>query len=309
MSADRNERQLHQSENAQQRWAETGRTILLQTEREQRQLAEVLREITMALNSTLNLDELLELILANVERVVPHDAADIMLLQDGVARVVRHRGYVDQGHPQIMEVNFPLATFATFRRMFETGDPLLIPDVEQSPDWVKNSERRWMRGYLGAPIHSRGEIVGFLNLTSTTPYFFTPVHVKRLQALTDQVGIAIGNARLLEAERRQREIAETLHQATAALIAPLQLWEVIDNILIHLGRVVPYDSASVFLLENNQLKLIAGRGLAEPEAIGRTYPLDNEELLHEVRQTHRPLYLHENDGEEPGTSTAGWLCP
>lgn len=270
---------------------------MLQTEREQRQLAEVLREITMALNSTLNLDELLELILSNVERVVPHDAADIMLLQEGIARVVRHRGYVDQGHFQITEINFPLATFATFRQMVETGDPLLIPDVDQAQSWLKNAEREWIRSYLGAPIRSRGEIVGFLNLTSVTPYFFTPVHVKRLQALTDQVGIAIGNARLLEAERKQREIAETLHQATAALIAPLQLWEVLDNILIHLARVVPYDSASVFLLENKHLKLIAGRELANPEVIGKTYPVDDEELFHEVRRTHQPLYLHDAQSE------------
>ncbi|CAG0931268.1 partial putative diguanylate cyclase DgcE, partial [Planctomycetaceae bacterium] len=44
-----------------------------QAEREQRELAEALRDTAEAMSSTLNLDELLDRLLVNVQRVVPHD--------------------------------------------------------------------------------------------------------------------------------------------------------------------------------------------------------------------------------------------
>jgi PAS domain S-box-containing protein len=64
-------------------------------EREQRTLAEALRDTIAVLNSTLELEEVLDRILDNVGQVVPHDAAAITLLEKGVARVVRSRGRAD----------------------------------------------------------------------------------------------------------------------------------------------------------------------------------------------------------------------
>ena len=59
---------------------------LYAAEREQRTLAESLRDTAAALNSTLNLDEVLDRILANLENVSSHNTANIMLIDNGVAR-------------------------------------------------------------------------------------------------------------------------------------------------------------------------------------------------------------------------------
>ena len=74
--------------------AELERYRLLTAEEEQRKLAKALHDIAIALNSTLKLDELLERILTNIGRVVPHDTADIMLRENDRVRVVSSRGYV-----------------------------------------------------------------------------------------------------------------------------------------------------------------------------------------------------------------------
>ncbi len=60
-------------------------------EREQRTLAEALRDTAGLLNSTLDLTEVLDRILANIGRVVPHDRADIMLVEAGMVQSVRQR--------------------------------------------------------------------------------------------------------------------------------------------------------------------------------------------------------------------------
>ncbi|MCZ7543966.1 MAG: hypothetical protein M5R40_10705 [Anaerolineae bacterium] len=46
-------------------------------------LAEALRDTAAALNATLDFNEVIERILTNVGRVVPHDAANVMLIEIG----------------------------------------------------------------------------------------------------------------------------------------------------------------------------------------------------------------------------------
>jgi len=49
-------------------------------EREQRKIAQVLYETGAALSSTLNLDEVLDLLLDQLSRLVPYDAANVSLV-------------------------------------------------------------------------------------------------------------------------------------------------------------------------------------------------------------------------------------
>ena len=65
---------------------------LLTSEREQRILAEGLRDVASALTSTLDLTEVTERILTNINRVVEHDAANVMLIEGDTLHIVRSRG-------------------------------------------------------------------------------------------------------------------------------------------------------------------------------------------------------------------------
>jgi PAS domain S-box-containing protein len=57
----------------------------------QRVFAEGLRDVAITLTSTLDLDEVLDRILDNIERVVLYDAANIMMLDDVVVTIVRQK--------------------------------------------------------------------------------------------------------------------------------------------------------------------------------------------------------------------------
>ena len=58
-----------------------------------RNLAEALRDIAESLNGTLEFNKVLDRILENIGRVVPSTTAVIMLMENGIARSIRHRGY------------------------------------------------------------------------------------------------------------------------------------------------------------------------------------------------------------------------
>jgi PAS domain S-box-containing protein len=182
-------------------------------EREQRALAEALRDTATALNSTLDFEDLLERILANAGRVMPHDTANIMLLEDGIVRVVRGRGYAERGLAGFVAgLRFPLAEITSLRDMAATNRPLAVPDTQAYPDWKRWPGIDWVRSYAGAPIRVKGQVIGFLNLDSTVPGFFTQTHAERLQAFADQAGVAIENARLYAETDRLRAFSEGIVQ-------------------------------------------------------------------------------------------------
>ena len=185
----------------------TKRKLAEQAEREQRALAEALRDTAETLSSSLSYEEVLDHILAVVGRVVPHDAATIMLIEGESARVVRTYGYDKRGFDfEIMGIELPLAETTNLREMLETRKPVVIYDTHSYTNWKRLPATDWLRSNVGAPISIHGEVIGFILLDGQAPGFFTPVHAEHLEAFANQAAIAIHNSHLLK--QAQEEITE-----------------------------------------------------------------------------------------------------
>ncbi len=196
----------------------TDRKRTEQGEREQRILAEALRDSASALNNTLETDEVIERIFSNVARVVPFQAASIMLLEmkpRPQARVVACSGYqLHGGQDWLKKQLFTLENSPNLRCMYDTGKPIVIPDTAKSRLWATATESRWVRSYTGAPIRVQGEIIGFLNLEADIPDYFNQTHSERLQAFADQAGVAIHNSNLLTDLRKSRDELYIAYETT-----------------------------------------------------------------------------------------------
>jgi len=174
----------------------------------ERDLAGALVEAAAVVSSTLDPDQVLDRILEQVSRVVPNDAANIMLIEEGdQARPVRWRGYERFGAEEfISAVVFHLPDVPGLQRMLESREPLVIPDTANWPDWVRIPVTDWLRSYAAAPIVVRGEVIGFLNVDSATSNFFTQTDAEALRAFAGHAAVAIENARLYQ--EAQQELAE-----------------------------------------------------------------------------------------------------
>ncbi|MBZ0302880.1 MAG: PAS domain S-box protein, partial [Anaerolineae bacterium] len=132
-------------------------------EREQRLLAQALRDTTAALNSTLDFDEVLDRILANVAQVLPYDTGNIMLIEGGRARMVRNQRATEPGREiKVPTAAFEIAQTPTLRSMYENSLPLAIPDTHDYPDWVELPQSAWIRSFVGAPIIEEGHVIGYV---------------------------------------------------------------------------------------------------------------------------------------------------
>lgn len=223
-------------------------------EREQRTLAEALRDSAAVLSSTLNIEEVLERILANVGRVVHHDSANIMLIDANSTHIVRTGGSGQRTgglHTELV----PSQTFPLLNNPPADMEPVIIQDVSKYNGWVQLPWAPATRAFTGAPICLKDELIGYLNLYSETPGFFSEEHAERLRAFADQAAIAINNARLYDqaqalatVEERQR-LARELHDGvsqslgSAKLIADVlpRIWERdparAEQALSHLGQL------------------------------------------------------------------------
>lgn len=258
-------------------------------------VSEALHDTAAVLNSTLRLDEVLERILANVDKVVPYDMATVMLIESGVARVVGSQGYAERGLEEtILALRFPIAQLRNLRMMAETGAPLIIPDTQQFEGWIQFPETHWVRSYLGAPIRAEGEIIGFINLDSATPDYHTPAHAQRLQSFADQAAVAIRNARHYEAEHAERTHANALLKATHALSSALSIEEVLSLILRQCREVLSYVTASILIYQQGELAMVtlAGYEGHEETIIQRTKTdLRESPILAQMRRDMRPLVI------------------
>lgn len=186
-------------------------------ERDQRILAEALRDTASALNTTNDFDLLLDRILVNVDRVVPHTSSSVMLIdKDGESiRIVAQKGYEKYNvEGWVKQVVFKLHETPNLLFMYETGKPIIIPDTRLASGWIRPSEIDWLISYTGAPIRVKDTIIGFLGLDSTIPNFFTQEHANRLLTFCDQAGIAINNVRLLLDLKNSHQELATAYDTT-----------------------------------------------------------------------------------------------
>ncbi len=193
------------------------------TTRQQQELANALRDITGVLNSTLELPQVLKRILDNIGIVVPHDSANIMLISDGIAQVVRIRGYPPAMRPVVQSLELDIATTPHLAQMMTSGQPVVLHgasiDYANGSKYFPGGPR--VQSYLGTPIRLAGEVIGFLNLESRVAMAFGDTPSEWLSAFTDSAAIAIRNAQLFERaqgaivwEERQA-IARDLHDAVS----------------------------------------------------------------------------------------------
>lgn len=215
----------------------TARVRSERAERAQRMLAEALREIAAMLTSTLDTHEVLVRILTTLARVVPHDAANILLLKGDHIDTARFLGY--RNDCLISSLKVPVWEIPYLQEMAASRAPLLVGNIHQHTFWGAIEGVEDLCAYAGIPIILQDRVIGFISVYSQTPDFFTPEHAERLIIFGEQAAIALQNAQLYEQsqalaalEERQRlarelhdSVSQTLFTSNVVAESALRQWD------------------------------------------------------------------------------------
>ncbi len=262
---------------------------LYQAEQSRHREAEALRRAALALTSTVSLDEVFDRILAELHNVVPYDSATVQLLKGDQFEIIGGRGFPNLA--DLIGISFPVHGDNPNSLVLEAKEPVIIDDVRPKyPDYNKKPHSPSnIHGWLGVPLLFDDRVIGMLALDKHEPGFYVKDQARIAMSYAAQAAIAIENARLFEAERKQRRRMEALQAAGATLGGTLNLSEVLDHILTELGKVISYDSASVILIEGDFMQVVAGRNLPDPTTVGKRF--HGTPLEREMEETRLPVIL------------------
>ncbi|MCG3141091.1 MAG: Anaerobic nitric oxide reductase transcription regulator NorR [Anaerolineae bacterium] len=238
-----------------ERQAQEQLNAALLTQEHHRRIAQALADSAATLNSTLSYEQVLDRILENVGRVVPHDAASVFLLEGDIVRFVRGRGFDQRGLANwIAQLHFPISKLKHLEEMRAQQRAVLIPLTRADARWER-MESEWIESYVGAPLCVRDEVIGFLNVDSATPQFFNATHANDLQAFADQAATALENARLHAQVAQRAERLAAMYELTRELAMQREP-DVILEILVERAMQIldaPAGDLSLFVPETNEL--------------------------------------------------------
>jgi len=175
----------------------------------------------------------------------------------------------------------------------EHREAVLLPSTRDDKRWlVKEKEGPGeSRSAACVPLVARERVVGVLTLVHPQVGRFRGADLALLKAIADQAGIAVENARLFAGEQERRRFASTLREIAQTVNSTLDPAQVFTAVLEQLERVIGYDSASIFLLEDTRLRMVAARGFSQAEAGSVVIPFDPSVLIGRVLSTRRPLVV------------------
>jgi signal transduction histidine kinase len=203
----------------------TERKKILIAEHRQRILAEGLRDAATALNSSLDLDEVLNQLVLTIGRVVPHDTANIMLISENNAHTVRSFGYADNHleayEALIAHLSISADSTPTLYQVFESKLPIVVADLSVTLKQHDHLGLGLTGSAICAPVIVTNAIIGLINLNRFEVDFFTQAHAENLQIFANQAAVAIQNARLFEEAqeaavlRERQRLGRDLHDSVS----------------------------------------------------------------------------------------------
>ncbi len=266
-------------------------------EHEQRQLAEAFLEIGNALNRTLDFDELFEILLDQIVRVMPYDTANVMLVHGDEVEIVVTRGYGPYKNMQLSR-RFALKDMRSLLYMKNTGQPLIIPDTAVSDMWVNAEVSPHVKSWAGAPINVKGELIAFLALNNSIANTYRPDHTARLTAFAGQAASAFENARLFQEVNRRVDELTSFNKISQAITSTLDLQKTLTLITANIRRLLQVDAASVVLKDDVQgdLWFAAASGAASEFVVGKRLPL-GEGVMGWVAENGQPLLVPDTSAD------------
>lgn len=287
---------------------------LFEAERQQRLRAEALAQLATRLNAQMELDAVLQATCEETAHALNAPAASIYLYDETRQALIYSGGY---GLPAFFGqcvAPLPRAVFDAFNtrpdRLIITPDVQALSDLPDAALYAECS----LRTIAGTGLWRQGRLLGSLNVMSLgVVRHFSADELALLSGLGAQAAIAIENTRLVEAERRQRELAEALHESAEILNSTLNPEEVLDQILTIVTRLVPNDAVSLIALEGEVGRVIRWSGYVSPgqeEALrGMTLPLAQIKNLRQIVETGEPDIITDTDADPGWVSlpTSAWI--
>jgi putative methionine-R-sulfoxide reductase with GAF domain len=170
--------------------------------------ASLLLEAGRAMNSVLDLPELLQTVLRSACDLLDANGGSIMLVEGDELVTLCVRGRQEAVGARL-KLGEGVAGHVALRR-----EPVLIEGHVDPTEFPGLADRDpYVESAMSLPLIHRDEVVGVLNVNAAADYAFTEYDLRAVAVFAEQAASAVANARLYEAERAHvAELIELRHE-------------------------------------------------------------------------------------------------
>ena len=185
--------------------------------------------------------------------------------------------------------------------VFASGAPRCIDEVDFSRDYVLTPENqgfyrlgtggRLPISSLMIPILSADVGIGLIVLDNfNTPGAFRPEDEALMVSLSQQVALSLENVRLVHAKTERAGQLQALNEVATAMTSSLRSDELVSALLDQLEPVLPLDTATLWLRDNDRLTVAAANGFPDGDKLlGLTLAVNDSALFKEMVKSGQPI--------------------
>lgn len=273
------------------------RARALEAERQRNNELAILNSVSEAMVKTLDVKTVTRIVGDKVQTIFDTDSTIIMLLDQSTNLIHIYYEYDKNGGGYIDYVEpFPLGTGLS-SKVILSGQPLMLGTLEEElaagayfpPEIIEKGFEVPSQSWLGVPIIISDQVMGLVALADARPRAFNENHLRLLQTLSSNVGVAIENARLFQAEQQRAAELAAVNTVSAALVSELDLTALIQLVGGQTRSIFNADIAYVALLDE------ASGMIKFPYTCGEelTPMVYGEGLTSRILQTNQPLLINQ----------------
>ncbi len=202
-------------------------------------------ELSEEINSSLNLDEVLQKTATIVKRLIDYEIFGVMLLDESTQRLY-HRFTIGYGEEASKDWQIPVGQGITGTAA-ATGRAVRVADVREDPRYINIIDS--VRSELVVPLVVKGQSIGVLDIQSRQVDYFTRDQQSILTLMASRLAIAIENARLFERVRTQADTLLVLNEVAREANSILVVEELLRRAAELVKRVIDYQILGILLYD------------------------------------------------------------
>jgi len=238
---------------------------LFASERQRSAQLALMNQVARQATATLHLSEILDTAAIAIQRSFAYFNVALFLVDKASTEIVLRS--IAGGHATAVQPGYRQAIGeGIVGWVAETGQTRLANDVIHEPHYRPCSPAAGLVGSeLAVPMMRGDEVIGVLDIQALEQGAFDQEDTSALEALADQLAVAIDNARLYqETELRLAEVS-ALYELARQMNTSLNIQEVLNSIVWSLKQAVGCRGCSIALLDpvDNVLEIHAAAGIEE----------------------------------------------
>lgn len=263
-------------------------------------LLELLYNVSREVATALDLRTVLHRVLYEVMQNVGGERCSIVVLDDSGKAVDATIVYGGQVHEHTTQQLQDTVERGLAGWVVRHQKAALILDTSKDERWLMRPDdaldRSGVKSAICVPLQAREKLVGVLTLVHPAPNAFSEEQLDLMQAIADQAGIAVLNARLYTESQRQARIMTALAEGAVAINASLRMEDVYQRILMQSMQALQVETVALGMVEGEYLVYRAATGVNAGNILGRKLRL-GEGIAGRVAQGGRGVVIHDFEHE------------